>query len=163
MKNLLDAVGRSARVVRYHTENTLHKQTVGEHTYGVMWFVMLLTDFEPSPALVLETLAHDVAEYRTGDMPGDIKAEAHDLGEAMKGVEVEVESKLEYPKRALTAVDRDVIKLADMLEGFAFCLYERKRGNAFIQPILEKYEAWLVRWDSVRVDKIRAHLWEIYK
>ena len=68
----LKAVERSARVRRYHTEPVIHQQNVGEHTYGVMWFILLMVD-NPSAALLNAALMHVTPEYAVGDVPSPTK------------------------------------------------------------------------------------------
>lgn len=137
MVERLKAVERSARVRRYHTEPVIHQQNVGEHTYGVMWFILLMVD-NPSANLLKAALMHDTAEYAVGDVPSPTKR--HDtIKEAFDKVEEEVLAQLAWRRPDLTAEEERLLKLADLLEGAAFCLSEWRRGNCDIGAAFSNY------------------------
>lgn len=133
----LDMVGRSGRVKRYHSQPVVHVQSVGEHTYGVLWLVVLLSGYASQP-LLLAALMHDAPEYHTGDIPAPSKRQA--------GVKAMFDSmedgvfkglSLEYP--ALSEADARTLKMADILEGALFCAWELNRGNREIHECLHNY------------------------
>lgn len=136
--NQVDAVVRSAKVKRYHIQNTQQTQTVGEHTYGVVWLVYLLSGGACSKPLMLAALMHDTPEYVTGDVPAPVKK----LGE-IKSVFDDMEKSvfdelfLNFPE--LNEEEHGLLKLADCLEGALFCLSEAQRGNRLIKTCLLEY------------------------
>lgn len=133
----LSGVERSARVKRYHTEPTLHTQTVGEHTYGVMWLVLLI---EPgaSRELLVAALGHDTPEFASGDVPGPSKRDPV-VKAAFDAVEAATMERLQLETPLLTDYEAKVLKLADNLEGLMFCVSELRRGNRDITPALYNY------------------------
>lgn len=133
----LKAVERSARVRRYHTEPVLHQQNVGEHTYGVMWFILLMVD-NPSAALLTAALMHDTPEYAVGDVPSPTK-KAPVIKQAFDQLEDEVLERLLWKLPSITDTEARYLKLADLLEGAAFCLSELRRGNRDITTALGNY------------------------
>lgn len=135
---LLDAMTRSARVARYHTEPVLHPQSVGEHTYGVMWFAVILSDGRPSGDLMFAALAHDTAEHEFGDVPSPTKRlagvkEKFDAMEDgyMKGLGVF------FP--TLCPADKAILKLSDLLDGMAYCAAEAMQGNRLIERAFSNF------------------------
>lgn len=158
----LRMIVKSARVRRYHTEDTLHPQSVGEHTYGVMWLVFLLTDGACSRELLLAAMMHDATEYVTGDVPAPIKRR-HGLKGVYTTLEDEVLSALQLPEPPLTANERSTLKLADNLEGALFCVTEARRGNRLIHLCLDNYIDYLEDepLTGVALD-ILTHIKELY-
>ena len=132
----LRAVERSARVLRYHTEPVVHRQSVGEHTYGVLWMLCLITD--PSKELMKAALMHDTAEYAVGDVPSPTK-KTPVIKQAFDQLEDEMLERLLWKLPDITDVEARFLKLADLLEGAAFCLSEWRRGNRDISTALGNY------------------------
>lgn len=134
----LRMIPRSARVKRYHSEPVLHNQTVGEHTYGVLWFVLLMVE-NPSPQLLKAVVMHDMHEFVTGDIPAPSKRleGVKPLFDAMEeGIEVQI-----LGKRApvLSREEHWVLKMADALEGLSFCAFELRQGNREIEGCFRNY------------------------
>lgn len=142
LKKRLNMIMRSARVRRYHTEDTQQQQNVGEHTYGVMWLVYLLTDGACSKDLLLATLMHDAPEYITGDVPSPVKA-AHNVRPAFERMEAELMEVLRIPQPVISDHAARTLKLADCLEGALFCVTEAQRGNRLIKVCLVNYISYL--------------------
>lgn len=141
----LQMIERSAVVKRYHTEPTSRTQTVGEHTYGVVWLTALMSqelDVPITVELLMGALAHDAAEHAVGDVPSPTKRDpavraAFDLAEAMHMDSLGLED-VANPTPELAAV----IKLADIMEGIMFCTAEVRRGNADMKLSLRNYVAY---------------------
>ena len=138
----LDMVSRSARVRRYHTEDTMQPQTVGEHTYGVMWILSLIHDGLPPWRLLYAALLHDAPEYITGDVPAPVKRQ-HGVKPVFDNMEDELFQNLALEFPTLTEAERRLLKLADCLEGALFCVVEAERGNRRIQACLDNYIAYV--------------------
>lgn len=134
-------VERSARVRRYHTEPVMHAQNVGEHTYGVMWLVLLLTDNQASRDLLVAALMHDAPEHSTGDVPAPTKR-LGGIKVAFDTLEDEVLEKLHLKYPELTVTEQRTLKMADILEGALFCAGEVRRGNRDMGTSLANYIAY---------------------
>ena len=74
MKKTLEFLLAGAEVLRYHTVQTLQRETVGHHSHGVACLVLLL-DPQASARLLRAALLHDLAEQCTGDIPSAAKRE----------------------------------------------------------------------------------------
>lgn len=135
----LEMIQRSAKVARYHAHDTLRVQSVGEHTYGVMWLVFLINPHAHRD-LFLAAMMHDCQEYETGDAPATIKR-LPGMKEAYTSMEEEVMLRLNIEQPKLTTTQARVLKLADCLEGCLFCLNEAQRGNTLIKLCLDNYIA----------------------
>ena len=68
----LELLFRGGGVARYHSEPSMHKQSVAEHSWRVM--VLLLHFWPQCPARTLKAaLFHDVSEGYHGDVPAPVK------------------------------------------------------------------------------------------
>lgn len=138
MRDRLFYVEGSARVKRWHTEPVLHQQTVGEHTYGVVYLTLFLTDWQASRNLLIAALMHDTAERKFGDVPSPTKKLAG-IKQAMDALEDEHMERLGLTIPELSPEEAQVLKLADNLEGGMFCAFEVRRGNRDIQTGFNNY------------------------
>lgn len=170
----LSMITRSARVRRYHCHDVLHPQNVGEHTYGVMWFVTMICGGVPSATLLLATLMHDMHEYITGDMPATTKRHPG-VKEAFDILENSIEQSLAIPAPVLTENEAWILKMADSLEGLAFCAFELRQGNKEIITCFENYRNYcraqldaapfniVDNFASAAYDKYAAELYSHFK
>lgn len=146
---LLRYLESSARTKRWHTEPTLHIQSVGEHTYSVMQLILLL-DSMASRNLLVAALMHDTAERKFGDVPGPTKKLA-----GVKGRFDELEdafmAELGLVIPELTPAETKLLKMCDMLEGAMFAAFELRRGNRDIQEGFFNYLCWLEAVDHTPV------------
>lgn len=131
-------VEASARVLRWHTEPVLHRQSVGEHTYTVMHLVLLLTDGTATKNLLVAALFHDTAEKLFGDIPSPTKS-LPELRDILEAAEDAYMTAIGLPIPELTAWEAGVLKMADVLEGGLFCAFETRRGNRDIQRGFANY------------------------
>lgn len=127
-------------VTRFHTQRTTQAESVGKHSFGVAWLCYLLSDGKPSMALLVAALAHDLAEYVTGDVPAPVKGANPDLKHALDRVEADVLPGALQPP--LTEVEARTLKLADIFDGMLFCNEERRLGNLDILPTFEAYYSY---------------------
>lgn len=137
----LRMITRSARVKRYHTHPVLHTQSVGEHTYGVLWFVFMMCDQKPSAQLMSAAMAHDMHEYQTGDAPSPTKRKPG-VREAYAALERDIEAALHIEVPGLTAEEQWTLKMADALEGLSFCACELRQGNREILDCFSNYATY---------------------
>ena len=157
-------VERSARTQRYHSQPTLHAQSVGEHTYGVMMLIHLMTGGKASAALLTAALLHDTPECATGDVPGPVKRAA-DVGEAFEALESRVMAYYGIEEPKLDSAEASILKLADNLEGLSYCAFEARMGNREIQDCYMNYLAY-VSGSLVRMTVPNAfalNIWNKYK
>lgn len=142
-KELLDRqlrmIPRSARVARYHSEPVLRLQSVGEHTYGVIWLILVMHHGAiPSKELMAAALMHDMHEYVTGDVPAPTKRQpgVKAIFDAMESA-VETAVGVVFPD--LTPEEEWMLKMADSLEGLSFCAFELRQGNREIFACFRNY------------------------
>ena len=126
---------QSGNVTRWHTIPTIKSQTVAEHSWGV---AMICRQLWPDNYTLIEAaLCHDLGEGFTGDVPWPAKMS----NERFK-LELE-EMELLYLKRLdcnvwLNTVDREKLKIADMLEVLYFALEEINMGNQNFKDIFNR-------------------------
>jgi len=141
----LDFIARGRVVRRYHTCDMLDYQRIDGHSFGV---AMLTTIIVPvaSPlrraALLMGGLVHDLAEHKTGDLPGPAKRELG-LREQFGAYEDALLDRfgLMYP---LDTRDARVVKLADAAEGAYHCTVERAKGNILAREAFKNFWSYLM-------------------
>lgn len=168
-EKFLDMLMRSSRTKRWHNRSTLHIQTVGEHTYNVLWLLVYITEGKVSPALMNAALAHDMPEYVTGDVPKLVK-ELPGIRQALEAQERVVFDQLGFPafqESNLTGPDQVLLKWADALDGALFCAWELKMGNRLLEGPFKHYLDYLEVLNQgglhmPRARAILAHLNEVW-
>ncbi len=143
-------------VTRYHTVRTLKPQTVGDHTFGVVFFTTLLTQGKVSRELLLEALAHDLPEQIYGDIPAPAKRALN--GSAYKLEELEDTLNEEHDMgagglRELTPQDKRVLKMADILDGMMYCISEMELGNGGMLGVYYRYLQYITDMIPVGLEK----------
>lgn len=142
---VLHWIERGRAVKRYHTHPMLVEQRIDSHSYGV---AMLTTIIVPvaSPArknrLLMAALVHDLAEWRTGDIPAPAKRALPGLRDALgeyeqgllrhAGLEIVLDEK-----------DKRVLKVADCADGALHCIHDRKMGNLYAQEPYSNFMRYL--------------------
>lgn len=127
LQNQLDFLFAGGAVKRFHTVRCVREQNDAEHSWGVAWFIYLLTEGRAPANLIWAALSHDLAEQLTGDLPSMIKRRA-DIGPPLAEVEsiVRSSSGLTF---ILTPGEQALLDLADYLDGMMYCAAERRLGN----------------------------------
>jgi 5'-deoxynucleotidase YfbR-like HD superfamily hydrolase len=135
--NRLKLMRTAARVRRCHTMTTIHSQSVGEHTFGLM--ALLIELCEPSDnhkgilnprlsKLLVAALYHDAPEAITGDMPAPVKSGYPQLKDAMasaeKGIAIEFDLYVE-----LTVFEKSILRYCDLMECALYAMEEIETGN----------------------------------
>ena len=154
---------------RYHTEVMLRPQDVAQHSYNVAWLCWLLSDRDPSSALIMAALAHDAGERLTGDVPAPTKRRHSNMHLALDTMEDEHTAAAGYVQEPLSRVEAQILKLSDMLEGAFFCLRELKMGNRLVIDAghggaginwLAYIEDWMSHSD-IQAPTVRTLAWEL--
>jgi 5'-deoxynucleotidase YfbR-like HD superfamily hydrolase len=145
LRQQLEFIFNGAGVLRFHTTPPLRPQTDGQHSFGVAWLCYLLTgDSHCSRELLLAALAHDLAEFQTGDVPAQTKRQAT-IGIQLEAIE-QAHRTAAGMNFTLNAEEEQILTLADNLEGLMFCVAERRLGN-------QNAEIWFARW-AAYVDQL---------
>ncbi len=119
----------TGRVSRYHAAPSVQPQTIAHHSWGVLMIALYITGGKASRNLMLECALHDTAEYFTGDSPYDAKLRAPKLKALLDTLEDEARhEQLLCDPIDLSPHDQAVLKMADTLEGFVWCV-QTERGN----------------------------------
>lgn len=131
----------AARVVRKHTLPHLREENIAEHTWGVLH--ILLSIYPNVPTIVIKgALYHDMGEHKSGDIPGDFKADNPEIRDHTERYELAA-AKLVVPEEMHNALELlpselCLVKLCDKLE-FAFsCYHEWMLGNRYSVAPMER-------------------------
>jgi hypothetical protein len=136
--NTLQFVRRAGQVKRYHSELVIKEQTVGEHTFNVVWLAYLLTDQCPSVGLLMGCMAHDAAEHSTGDIPSPTKR-LLDIRDLVDHLEAKLMSGAGLRLPPMDTYDLFILKLADAMDGLLYVLRERSLGNRTLGAVWHNY------------------------
>lgn len=125
---------------RFHTKTTIKENTIAQHSFGVAWFCAMLSETQPRTELLLAAMSHDMAEFDIGDVPAPTKRRIPVMGELLHALESQVleDSGFNYPA-TLTEEEKRILKLADCMDGMAFCIQEVRLGNRDIIPALNNF------------------------
>lgn len=136
IRNLL----HSGEVARYHNHAGVDKQKNSEHQWACALIVQFLYPSCPKN-LLLAALTHDAAEYYTGDTPFPAKQDSPELKRLLDELEHkwEKENGLSPWLHNLSSFDKDVLKVADMLEGMRYCILQVRNGNSSAKRPFRKW------------------------
>ena len=168
----LDEAGRlwylllAGMVQRYHSVPTITSDTVGEHTFGVVWLCALLSEGQPRAELLLAALWHDVPELTVGDMPSPVKRR-FGLGLQFAQMEREVlGGLLRIPPPELTEDETRILTLADRIDGMLHCCYERALGNQVIEEVYERFLDYVIQLElsatELKIVNAVQEIWKAY-
>jgi 5'-deoxynucleotidase YfbR-like HD superfamily hydrolase len=122
---------------RYPMVPRAHKESVASHSYFVAMYVLLLDDvytFSLDRAL-RAAIVHDVLEAELGDISFSTKKQFPDLAKAIHSAEVQClklqpgKIKRAYNTLKHNTVERDIVKLADLLQVRQYATVEMSMGN----------------------------------
>jgi len=144
MRRKLELIVSGGGVKRWHVQRTLKEQSVAEHSFGVAWLVWFITDGRASVNLIMHALAHDVAEYITGDVPAPAKrsmgiSHLFDIEEEA----VWADHGLYLPN--LTKEELRTLKFADVCELLLFCVREISLGNKNMVEVYSRGVGYLLQ------------------
>lgn len=148
------AVREGFRVKRYHTEELISEETVGEHTAGVLALCLVLTDGQASRNLLIQALFHDLAERRTGDVPYPVKRDNPDLKSLLVNLEEAYLEEIFPPLPTISLEDELLLKAADMLQLCYKARAEINMGNNLARSILSNGVRYLA---TVKLGGAAAH------
>ena len=141
----LDEALESGRVMRYHAAPIDKKQSVAEHTWGVM--VILHKLCNPSPELLTHALFHDVAELHTGDVPAPVKKSSQLVKDTFDALETRALHTMGITLPHLTDGEKRYLKIADCLEGMMYCESRIKAGDLNAIDVRDRYVTYLAGLD----------------
>jgi 5'-deoxynucleotidase YfbR-like HD superfamily hydrolase len=131
---------RGGMVRRFHCHVLQHPENVGEHSHMVACLVAVYFQFRPSAQALMAALAHDLPEYKLGDIPSPVKRAMPGLSEAFEQAEAQVFKDHGWPEFPLTDEEQEVLKLADALSGYMTAFKEVRSGNTLMRDPLHGYE-----------------------
>lgn len=147
MKSMLDRAHlarRAGRVTRYHAQTLLRPENVAEHTFGLVNLLMILTERQLRPELIMAAMAHDMGEYVSGDIPSPVKRSMTDESRmAIAAMEDTAMGMIHGSGWELSDWEYLLLKTADNLDGLLKCIEEKRMGNYTIEECGKNYAAYL--------------------
>lgn len=141
---------RASGIRRFHTLPMLFQDSVGQHSGGVAFLVMYLMEGvfpkEEIYRYMCAALVHDLAEFKTGDIPSPTK---NALGRADLSVMERTYVVESDPAGALRHAFSDAeigdgfLSLADALDGLVRCALEMRAGNACFRAAFHNYRTYV--------------------
>jgi len=149
-------------ITRFNVRMRLHDENVASHSLFTGFIAYYLADrvrekgldVDPSKALILGCI-HDLEECVLGDVLLPTKHSG--LVDRYRDLEVEVKGKI---LRSLginidfSDLERKIVKVADYLEGYLYCIEEVDLGNRFFEDIMSKYKERLEGYVARELDGI---------
>lgn len=135
---------RASLVRRYHNRSMVGVDTVGRHSFMVIWFCWYICNKDPSLALILAAAQHDVPEGVMGDIPSPVTD--HLDRHRIRVLEESVLSKFLLPDFTfkLSELELYILKAADRLEGLLYSTYEvRGLGNRMLHQVMKRYDEFV--------------------
>lgn len=129
----LDIIRRGGDTVRYHGVPVHINQRIDSHSGQVAALTTVIVPkatWERRATLLMAALAHDLAEFKFGDIPAPAKRELG-IREVVGAAEEEFLGKYGF-SHELGEADKRVLKIADAAEGCLHCVHERMMGNQYI-------------------------------
>lgn len=142
LKERLNFAHNGEMTKRFHTVRTIGQNTVGEHSFSVVWLLHLLTDGAASANLLMSAVAHDLAEHVAGDMPSPSKR-ALGIGEELNAMEERLLDAHGF-LFSITEQEQRLLKMADMFSGMLFCVTERAFGNRYISEVYYRFHDYVM-------------------
>lgn len=138
----LQYISRGSMVRRFHQHHQLVQDTDGRHSHGVAMIAALLSNGEPSAALLIAALTHDLPELVSGDVPATTKRVMRSGSFDLDAYETSINKHYGFPGE-LTDKELRTLKLADGLDGMLQCTREVAVGNRTVVWVYEKWLSWL--------------------
>lgn len=161
MNNLdkIIAFRESGAVRRAHTFFHHGEYNVATHCYNAVNILLVLNP-NASINLVKAVLWHDVAERWTGDLPAPVKWHSSELKKVLKGIEKEINDKLEISTVFENLDDDEKIWLhaVDSLELYFWSVEQINMGNNGVRNIIAILDVNFAR----SIDYLPAVVYEAY-
>lgn len=144
MKETVGLMIRGSLVNRYHNRVTVVGDTVGRHSCLVAWFCQLIMENEITVGLLMAGITHDMPEAVTCDMSAPVKR-MPGFSEAFGALEWNVYRRFELTnwEGGLSVTERNVLKMADRLEGLLFSAHEYMGlGNRRMIRVFQRYDEY---------------------
>lgn len=145
-------------VKRFHTVRRLGVETVGHHSANVCG-VLLSLDPNVSRDLLVAALMHDLPEQHTGDVPAPAKwAQKTLAGELVWAEDYwwAEHSEMQHLVLSLSEWEHGMLKLADMTDLVLSCVEEKRMGNQYAIPLLNRGVNYIRNLDVNKEYKDRA-------
>ncbi len=141
----LTAIRKGLKVERLHTVPHIQPYNNGFHSAGAAIISMELCKLNEmtSGDVIRYMLLHDVSEYRTGDVPADVKVENPELKLALAVAEEDYEKSIDLELPELTDRQHDICRIADLAELGLYCVDEIRMGNTEVYHVLKNVVSYL--------------------
>lgn len=130
---------KAGSILRAHTVPLIKRQTVGEHTYGVLHVLLAILgdrlNTTEGQEILVAALYHDMTEAVLGDTPAVAKWQFAELEEALKKAEDSVCQAYGIVRLTPGSFPQKVLKYADYMELALFCIEEMKMGNTRVETM----------------------------
>jgi len=133
---------QAGQVTRYHAAPIDRKQTIAEHTFGVLAIIYELEP-HPSPNLIKAAVFHDVAEIATGDIPAPVKKANLHIKKVFDELEDVALKDMGVTMPDLTDHEQWLLKVADCLEGMHYCDMRIRAGDLGAIEVRDRYITYL--------------------
>lgn len=143
VRKRLETILRGGRVQRFHTVPTIADHNVGHHSFGVAWIAILLCRFDASASLLAAALAHDLAEWHTGDVPAPTKRAVPELKAELDALERRTIAEAGLLLPPLTDAEQRTLRMADAMDGMLNCIHERRLGNRGIRNVYWRFRSYV--------------------
>jgi hypothetical protein len=148
----------AASVVRVHTRRTIHRQTVGEHTFGALGLLLHIEE-NPSLDVIRALLYHDVPEFISGDVPSPTKKQYPELRRILEDIEQKV-LRGHGLDTDLSPRDQRLLDYCDIMELAMFASEEIDMGNQLMAVVLRRCMVALVSRDLIGVTPTALELYK---
>ena len=139
----LNTMAKSGRVTRYHNTPMITRQTIADHTWGVVLCLLWLTDGEVNNAIMKAAIYHDCPEIETGDIPAPAKVQNGVLRDALDDIESRFINSMNIGVE-LEEWESEIISIADTMELLLHCKKEIVMGNRHAQRVFNKGFSYLI-------------------
>jgi 5'-deoxynucleotidase YfbR-like HD superfamily hydrolase len=151
----------AARVVRCHTSHVNHRQTVGEHTFGLLCILFEIADRQDTFDIVQYALDHDVPEAIEGDTPSPVKWRHPNLHKALHEAEASIQKEFDLTADThLSVRQQQIFRYCDIMEFVMFAIEEVDSGNILMATQMRNAIRSLER---EKLENITASAYALYQ
>jgi 5'-deoxynucleotidase YfbR-like HD superfamily hydrolase len=166
---VIDFLRNAGETRRYHTWPVLRQQNVAEHSFHVAMLCSWLSKGDPSQALLMAALTHDLAEHKMGDLPSPVKRKLPDYPQgSFRSVWDQLEEEVLAPHGLawagrLNPSEAQILRIADAADGCLYCTRERAMGNRLIDEVYHNFRMYLghemLHYPSIELIEIIDNEW----